>query len=330
MKYSLFTLGFIFALGLPAFSTGKQKHSKKRKAPAPQIQVTPPQPSENHSSYPYITGYTFRSMCDFILDSNTNNLNPSKVEAGDIIFVSHTFIETFFTEYCPKISRPFILLTHHCYDNGDASTPGPYAHYLENKKLIVWFTVNADIVHPKVKPLPLGIPNSFYGNLGNTKVYDHYIKTVRQSPKTKLLYSNFDTSNNHAERSYVRTLFADKTFCTTPPRKEQPEYLVDLSQHKFILSPPGEGIDCFRTWEALFMGSIPIVRSSALDVLFKDLPVLIIHDWQEITEEFLEQKYKEFQAKETSYRYEKLYIPYWINELLKWKFTARLSYAGEL
>ena len=46
-------------------------------------------------------------------------------------------------------------------------------------------------------------------------------------------------------------------------------------KYKFILSPPGAGFDCHRTWEALYLGAIPIVKTSSLDPLYKDLPVVI-------------------------------------------------------
>jgi hypothetical protein len=274
------------------------------------------------TSYPYITGYTLRSLCDFILDSVTNNLIPENVEAGDILFVSHHFIEKFFLEYYPKIDCHFILLTHHYFDNGDVSTPGPYTNYLEAEKLLAWFTVNADSIHPKVKPLPLGIANSYYP-AGNTKLLTEQIKASKKIAKEKLLYSNF--SPNTEERLAVYEQFNNKEFCSTTAGKTQAEYLTEMAQHKFVLSPPGAGIDCYRTWEALFLGSIPIIKHSTLDALFENLPVLIINDWSEITEELLERKYKELIARKGEYNYAKLYMPYWINELLTYKFNAKLS-----
>lgn len=54
-----------------------------------------------------------------------------------------------------------------------------------------------------------------------------------------------------------------------------------------MLSPPGGGIDCHRTWEALYMGAIPIVRTSCLDKLFHNLPVVIVEKWEDVNEEFL-------------------------------------------
>ena len=86
-----------------------------------------------------------------------------------------------------------------------------------------------------------------------------------------------------------------------------------MAHYKFALSPRGWGPDCYRTWEALLVGTIPIVRrcqfdmylvrsddvvdsgmkctitspaGGELDKLYQDLPVLIIDNWEELTDEF--------------------------------------------
>ena len=75
------------------------------------------------------------------------------------------------------------------------------------------------------------------------------------------------------------------------------------------------GLDCHRTWEALYTGTIPIVISSSINELYEDLPVLIVPDWDSITKEFLEQKYEEIQnkLKNNEYNMDKLYFEYWKN-----------------
>jgi len=82
-----------------------------------------------------------------------------------------------------------------------------------------------------------------------------------------------------------------------------------MTQYKFILSPPGAGEDCHRTWEALYVGCIPIVQSSAINELYEDLPVLVVDSWDDINEEFLNQKWKEMS--ERKYDMSKLTLEYW-------------------
>lgn len=112
----------------------------------------------------------------------------------------------------------------------------------------------------------------------------------------------------------VDELFVDKPYCLWPERRLPfVDYMKQMAQCKFTLSPRGYGPDTYRTWEALLAGSIPIVKSSPLDTLYADLPVLIIDDWTVLTQEYLEQKYGEITSKKWSI--EKLFVDYWIAQI---------------
>ena len=52
----------------------------------------------------------------------------------------------------------------------------------------------------------------------------------------------------------------------------------------FIASPPGNGEDCHRTWEALYMRSVPVVvRSSLMETLnAKGMPLLLVDSYEEL------------------------------------------------
>ena len=50
------------------------------------------------------------------------------------------------------------------------------------------------------------------------------------------------------------------------------------------------------------VGTIPIVISTPLDELFDDLPVLIVDDWEVITEGFLIQEYERMLQKDYSFK----------------------------
>lgn len=128
---------------------------------------------------------------------------------------------------------------------------------------------------------------------------------------------NFEINTYPTDRKYVFNLFKDRPFCLKEKPKNHRDYLIDLANSKFVLSPRGAGIDCHRTWEALLMGAIPIVKTSSIDPLFEGLPVLIIQDWNEITEDFLHQKWEEMQA--TAYQLERMYVQYWLDQISSYK-----------
>jgi len=94
-----------------------------------------------------------------------------------------------------------------------------------------------------------------------------------------------------------------------------------MKQCKFVISPPGNALDCHRTWEALYMGCIPLLEHSSLDRLFDDLPVILVTDWHEVNEVFLAQKYAELQRK--TFNVQKLYIDYWFTLIRNMQAAAR-------
>jgi hypothetical protein len=274
----------------------------------------------------FINRWAFQESCDFVFDTTDDFLStkpggstfsPHQVKDGDTIFVRRVSLDNFFKDMHPKIKNKYILVTH----VDDWPVPGPsyvsaqgYMRYLSDKKLIAWFGINSNVIaHPKFIPIPIGVFQ--YKPFCDDKVnLNKFFVQLRMSvPKDKLLYMNFSTWTN-PERELVKNLFINKPFCHyVQPTKDFKSYMEEMAHFKFTLSPPGNGLDCYRTWEALLVGSIPIVKSSPLNALYKDLPVLIVHTWQEITESFLNLKYKEVCSR--SYNLDKLYVEYWLKQV---------------
>ena len=73
------------------------------------------------------------------------------------------------------------------------------------------------------------------------------------------------------------------------------------------------GMDCYRTWEALLLGCIVIVKTSPLDCLYTDLPVVILNNWTDLTQELLIKTASEFTEK--TYNYDKLTLDYWMKQI---------------
>lgn len=61
------------------------------------------------SSYPYITGDTFRAICDHIIDETQDQFNTELVKPGDIIFIRTSRGHLFFNKIHPFITNPYIL-----------------------------------------------------------------------------------------------------------------------------------------------------------------------------------------------------------------------------
>ncbi len=231
--------------------------------------------------------------------------NPESVNPGDIIFVRN--VDKFIKGMHPLIKNPYIMVT--AGDYKDAVKPRHMA-FLNNINIIAWYSVHPCWrLHAKFHPIPLGIFQNKKNYLRRRNLTQYFSK-LRHTPKEKLLYMNFGFRRKFKpKRNLVHRLFANAPFCTKSGRVPFGKYMNDMSQHKFTLAPRGVGPDTYRAWEAMLVGSIPIVQSSQLNSLYADLPVLIVQKWEDITPEFLEQKYAEICSKK--FNIEKLFMEYW-------------------
>jgi hypothetical protein len=82
-----------------------------------------------------------------------------------------------------------------------------------------------------------------------------------------------------------------------------------ISSSRFVLSPHGVGLDCYRTYEALYLGAYVVVKKSSLDEMYQNLPVLIVNEWSDVTEQLLNDTYHRFLR--TDFDFDRLFTKYW-------------------
>ncbi|CAF1166259.1 unnamed protein product [Rotaria sordida] len=241
--------------------------------------------SSRNSSYPYISGDTFRAFSDYIYDE-TRQDRLNLVKYGQIVFVKADMLGKFFGSPFNSIKKPFVLVTH----NSDQSAPDKYGAYLLNPKLLIWYASNPSVEnHQKLSPIPIGIANMRWPQ-GNLDKLTYALKNHRKpwSQRTNLLYVNFAIETNKVEREKAFSQASKiENVQIIKKRITFETYLEQIGNTKFVLSPPGNGLDCHRTWEALLMGAVPIVRKSTLDPLFTKTRSVIIDDWSKLTQNLL-------------------------------------------
>jgi len=205
--------------------------------------------------------------------------------------------------------------------------------WLDHEKIKNVYTWNKPFEHEKLKFLPIGL-NLRRQLLSITK----FVNGGKATNKNKLLCFNCDLETN-PERKILNDLVASWDFCDRLKflkpnesyffnskiegniliRVTNPKCYEQWINYKFILSPPGAGIDCHRTYEAVICGIIPIVKSSILDPMYEDLPILIVKEWNNINPLFLEEKFEQItnNKKLNKYNMEKINLKYWIEKFLK-------------
>lgn len=262
----------------------------------------------------YISGNKFRELADYKIDKNFCTFNPASIPEKSIVYCDICFIDYFFSDVFPYINHPIILITH----NGDFSAPGKYYSFLDHKNILMWFGQNCDRVHPKFCPIPIGLANYPRWEYGNPEIFDEVLNVLASDlviEKLDKLYINIALTTSL--RNEVYNLFKNQEYALTVDSgglasgKPLRDFLCDMARSRFVLSPFGGGLDCLRTWEALLVGSIPVVKTSTLDALYQDLPVIIVNDWQEITHEYLTECYDAMKHK--TFNYGKLFMDYWVD-----------------
>ncbi|KAH8048325.1 hypothetical protein JL722_12558 [Aureococcus anophagefferens] len=86
---------------------------------------------------------------------------------------------------------------------------------------------------------------------------------------------------------------------------------------KFVYSPNGIGEQCYREYEALVSGAIPLVDATAYDqrnALLRHLPVILVSNWSNVTPQFLERAYATMSTQ--SFDVSHLYLPFWYDVYL--------------
>lgn len=143
----------------------------------------------------------------------------------------------------------------------------------------------------------------FWVNKGYGRAFPDYQKGLNAtSIRRKEAYEKIKDNPNVAVSSY---------------RLTRMEAWRAKGQYMFELSIPGNGMDCYRTWEALVLGIVVITVRSPLDPLFTGLPVVIVDDLEDITESNL-MKWKH----EYGYRFAdpavraRLTNQYWVDHVL--------------
>jgi hypothetical protein len=213
-----------------------------------------------------------------------------------------------------------------------------------------WFTTNCSVrdidglapatALAKISPIPYGVD---YWTLGIRKTWAntpmaaactqdrellrlqnsmvHFSKRISEKdvnhPK---IYINFQfnlNGNGCFERLLAFNSISKDVMNIERRRVNRYETWGAYTQNVFVASPRGNGLDTIRTWEALMLGCIVIVRrlpdAPVIEELYADLPVVIIDKWSDITRDFLSQILSEYSKR--TFNYEKLTMQYWINRI---------------
>ena len=173
------------------------------------------------------------------------------------------------------------------------------------------------------------ITNTIWGDTTSVIDQETQLELIKRdclhfSKRTVMCYANFHFLMSTKYGKYDRQDAydnIDKSLVYYEPEKiNRLSTWITQSNYAFVISPHGNGYDCHRTWEALILGCIPIVKTSAIDVLYEDLPVLIVSDWKDVTIELLHSTIDSYKQK--VFNFNKLTLKYWMDMVRRGNHTS--------
>jgi hypothetical protein len=276
-----------------------------------------------------------------------------KMKDYDTIYITSLNLKKIYTQLRGIVKRPFILVS----GSGDCECPSnmfdgnedEFYNFINWDCLQHWFCQNCLIAHPKITLIPLGLDYHtmmYYTHIRNDRgpqtlpiIQESQIIDICKSnipfwDRLPICYSNFHylTTTKYGNDRVSAIKHIPSKLIYYDSKLERLHTFKNQSKFAFVVSPFGQDYECIRTWEALTLGCIPIIRTSPLDELYRDLPVLIINEWTEINTELLMNTIQLFKQKHLNneFNYDKLYKEYWVNLLIQMKTKCRLSNSVKL
>ena len=257
----------------------------------------------------------------------------SKLENGSTVYICGNAIRDF-VKHSNTIEKKIILVSGDCDETipDDIFTDSEFKEFIESDKIIHWFSQNCVGKHPKLSGIPIGLDyhtmsnrNHEWGDRLSPFIQEKELYDIKNSSKPFYqrnikCYSNFHflmtTRYSYDRLDAINTIHNELVYYEQTKVKRYDSWKKQ-TEYAFVISPHGNGYDCHRTWEALCLGCIPIVKTSLIDYLYDDLPVLIVKEWSDVTYDLLDETVKLFQTK--TFKYEKLTLTYWMNLINSYK-----------
>ncbi|SDR21407.1 hypothetical protein [Pseudovibrio sp. Tun.PSC04-5.I4] len=256
--------------------------------------------------------------------------------AGATIYITTDALPLFVQTHLLHMREPFVLLS------GDSDLPIEADRTLENTLssnmlktllthplLVAWYAQNLAMEHEKLFNLPIGLDyhtltarkSHAWGEFQTPLEQEELLRSVAAdaSPLNEREmqgYCNWHHAAHRGDRAQVLAVADDTVAYYENDHLPREQSWRKNAQFLYTISPFGEGMDCHRTWEALFLGAVPIVKSSSLNPLFEGLPVLVVEDWSQVTVMRLEQEKQSLL--ENTYDFSSLSLSHWTD-----KFAGR-------
>ena len=264
------------------------------------------------SSFPLISGDTFRSICDLNFDDGTDlynlirDIHKSEYTNSLKIFIDGGSRYNELFKECEKITLSKKL--KFIYHNNDKSLILDQSNSFMSRH--DFFSVNAS--SSSTTNIPLGLENLKECRYGKILNYTNNNIRLFKSNRIKdyLVLLNFREETNLGHRSGVLNLAKKFDFVKIANKVDIVSNIRNIQSSYFVLSPAGNGIDCYRNFEAMYLGAVPVVQRAEQLPYMVDLPILIVDTFKDFLELPSSAKVELFMSFHNKF-YPKLHFDYW-------------------
>lgn len=273
-------------------------------------------------SFPFISADTFRALADVVIESGVHYRRPmlnrrpiiyfdlASIDGFDTRVDNSDTLQILFKELYEQEPAPVVIL-----HNGDILPSHSILRQIRRLSFHV-FASNTLEESLDLTAVPVGIENAYRNENGAISDFLFFRDNPPTETRPLRIFSRFNVGNNPAVRGPLATAIQQSRFDWSTERLNPHQYRLRVARSKFVLSPPGNGFDCHRTWEAIYLGAIPVVLSHTTPPSFgQGMPIVVVGSF----EDFLQHSDAELDGLfESTHRLvtpEKCFMPYWVQRI---------------
>jgi len=260
---------------------------------------------------------------------------PEHGKDGGVFHLCPEAFPSFFSKIYSNIKSGFSLVT--CDSDiaiSDSLLAHPaFVHLMNNSLLEAWYAQNLVLKsrfaipnNTKLHALPIGMDYhtmwenpGFWGHERQSPVAQEFalLSVLRDAKpfhnRVPVGHCNFHLASPRGDRKECFEQIEHRACLFEAVRFPRFYSWVRQAQCMFVLSPEGIGIDCHRTWEALLLGCIPVLKRSAFTSIFDGLPVVLLNSWAEFTVSRVNSEINRIASEK--FDFSKLFMAHWIGKI---------------
>lgn len=217
-------------------------------------------------------------------NSSEQLLNTSQLAEGDTVFVPFTALRKFVDNMLNNITVNIAVFS------GQSRVVPPANQtaidkIINHPHVLRWFCMNLPVYggtnphHPKVSPFPYGLVDVEWYSAG---IYAAYTNVFFESLSDNSTVAS--TVQNKSDFIFAgpisKTQQGRSGIPQTKGRLPPPEFFKRIANSRYILSPNGDRPECYRHYEAIGLGTMPITELDP--ILFRHFGSNVIYntsDW---------------------------------------------------